>query len=91
MILNSKGEFNRCHIPRLVLVEEDDEQKGRIRKDQKEIEALQRLLDNDDMSWEERKRRELELAEVKRKKLEDEDEPKTNRKRRRIMKYNQIW
>ena len=37
MILNSKSEFNRCHIPRLVVEQEDEEHmKLRIEQEKKD-------------------------------------------------------
>ena len=60
-ILNSKCEFNRCHIPRLVVEEEDkDEMVLRQTLEQHEREAITRELDEDDVQWERRKQRDRE-------------------------------
>ena len=51
-ILNSKGEYNRCHIPRLVVEEEDPQCKEqRLLREEQEAEELTRSLEQDDMSW----------------------------------------
>ena len=60
-ILNSKCEFNRCHIPRLVVEEEDkDEMVLRQTLEQQERVAITRELDEDDVQWERRKQRDRE-------------------------------
>ena len=53
MILNSKYEFNRCHIPRLV-VEKEDEQVTlkRLEQERRDREELDNALNNMDLSWE---------------------------------------
>ena len=55
-ILNSRSEFNRCHIPRLVLEEEEDETTKKREQDEKrEMEELKKSMDQEDTTWEERK------------------------------------
>ena len=54
-ILNSHSEFNRCHIPRLVVeVEEEGIRKARERKEEEEIKELIRSLESEELTWEER-------------------------------------
>ena len=66
-ILNSRAEFNRCHIPRLVVEEEDDSSKQeRMEKEKTDQEDLDKALEDQDITWVERKARERELAERKR-------------------------
>ena len=66
-ILNSKGEFNRCHIPRLVLEEEDDDaKKTRLEREQQEKRDLKDCLDKEVECWELGKHRERDLKEKKR-------------------------
>ena len=52
-ILNSRGEFSRCHIPRLQVVEEEQQM------DSKEREQNTRLLREQDRDWEKNKAMEL--------------------------------
>ena len=74
-ILNSKAEFNRCHIPRL-MVEEEDEESKKLREDRekKEDEELVRVLEDMDLAWEERKSKEMEMADRKRRRPRDQEE-----------------
>ena len=66
-ILNSKSEFNRCHIPRLVVEEEEEDvRKQRLAKEEKERQELIRGLDKDVEEWKHGKHRELELKDKKR-------------------------
>ena len=66
-ILNSKAEFNRCHIPRLVVEEEDQEvRKKREQREEQERKETLRILEQEDITWEERKKREQELKMKKR-------------------------
>ena len=52
-ILNSKSEYDRCKIPRLVLEEVDEEQ---IKKDEEqEMREKMKLLDAEEKSWGEAK------------------------------------
>ena len=54
-ILNSRSEFNRCHIPRLVVeVEEEGIRKAREQKEEEEIKELIRSLESEELTWEER-------------------------------------
>ena len=85
-ILNSKAEFNRCHIPRLVVEEEDEEQRTkRLGEELKSNQDIEQLLSNMDTSWEQRKARERDQAAKKRRGSEAEGEQRV--KRRRKMKY----
>ena len=55
-ILNSRSEFNRCHIPRLVFEEEEEETtKMREQHEKLEMEKLMKAMEQEDLSWEERK------------------------------------
>ena len=64
--MNSKSEFNCCHIPWLVVEKEDKEKKKlRMEQEQKNKMKMDRLLLDMDLSWEERKTRIQELAEKK--------------------------
>ena len=57
-ILNSRSEFNRCHIPRLVLEEDGEETtKERNQEENRELEELKKSLDQEDITWEEWKTR----------------------------------
>ena len=75
-ILNSHSEFNRCHIPRLVVeVEEEGIRKAREQKEEEEIKELIRSLESEELSWEERKKHERHLAKKKRRRgSETEDQ-----------------
>ena len=74
-ILNSRSEYNRCHIPRLVVeVEEEGIRKAREQKEEEEIKELIRSLESEDLSWEERKKRERELAVKKRRRGSEMDD-----------------
>ena len=93
-ILNSRAESNRCHIPRLVVGEEDqkiaEEQQVREQEDDN---ALAQTLGDMDLSWEARKTREQEIKDRKRRRMgaEDEDAPEDGgwkRKRRKRMEYD---
>ena len=66
-ILNSKGEFSRCYIPRLVIEEEDQEAKEeRLSMEKQERDLVTKLMDEDDDEWEKRKQRDRELRDKKR-------------------------
>ena len=55
-VLNSKSEFNRSHIPRLVVeVEEEEKKTRRLEQEQADREELNKILQDMDLSWEERK------------------------------------
>ena len=87
-ILNSRGEFSRCYIPRLQVVQEEQENNN----DGREITA--KLLREHDKTWEESRARELgneailgpKTSPTKRaKELDDEaPAPKTKRRRRKL-------
>ena len=68
-ILNSKAEFNRCQIPRLVVEEVDTEEQKKL--EEQEVERLQELIERNREEWGSKKlkEREKELKE-KMKKLE---------------------
>ena len=88
-VLNSKSEFNRCYIPRMVVEEEEETSKrDRLAREQLEREETQLALEQMDETWEQRKSRERELAAKKRGRGNDvmtEGERKPKRSRR--MKY----
>ena len=75
-ILNSRSEFNRCHIPTLVVeVKEEEIRKAREQKEEEEIKRLIRSLESEELSWEERKKRERDLPKKKRRReSETEDQ-----------------
>ena len=50
-ILNSKSEYNRCHIPRL-RVEDKEEEKKRDKKELEIIEKIEEELDREQDTWE---------------------------------------
>ena len=93
-ILNSKSEFERCHIPRLVLEEEEDEEEmekkeeQRVREEQERIEiqarswgakAYKERMEDDRKTWEQEEK-------VGAKTRRAEDAPKEQRKRKRRRK-----
>ena len=97
-ILNSKAEFNRCRIPRLVVEEQDTKQQEE--EEEKEQEELGELLNNNMEDWDSQKTaaREQEdkemrskLGKIKNKsignKREQEDHAGATRKRRKKLKY----
>ena len=66
-ILNSKGEFNRCHIPRLVVEEESTDQKLERRKwEQSEKDKKRLELEQEDSDWQRSKVREQDRLGAKR-------------------------
>ena len=81
-ILNSKSEHNRCHIPRLVIEEEDEETMKR-KIDMEAAEEAEKLRDM--REWEMRKRR--NLLETKRRRHSVESE---GRKRSKKLKFERI-
>ena len=91
-VLNSKSEFNRSHIPRMIVeVEEDDKKARRLELEQADKEEIERILENMDLTWEERKSRARELAEKKRRRLSDiVEEGAKPKKRRKKMKYTMV-
>ena len=55
-ILNSRSEYNRCHIPRLVVErEEEGAIKEREQWEEKEREEVLKIMEQDDLTWEEGK------------------------------------
>ena len=48
-ILNSKAEFNRCQIPRLVVEEVDTEEQKKL--EEQEVERLQELIERNREEW----------------------------------------
>ena len=87
-ILNSRAEFNRCYIPRLVVEEEDEEAKTqRLQHEEQEIKELLESLELEDLGWEERKRLENELSKKKRRReSESLDDDRQVGERRKIKK-----
>ena len=93
-ILNSKSEYNRCHVARL-RVEDEEEQKRREEEITKEGEQKDKELDKEQYEWERRKphngdgeRRKIAggskgLVRVSKKRLEEEGEGATTQKRRK--------
>ena len=74
-ILNSKGEYNQCHIPRLV-VEPDDEESNSSRKveEQQAMVELVKSMNEEEVRWRDKKTREQELARVKRRRKLSKDD-----------------
>ena len=67
LILNSKAEYSRCYIPRLVIEKEDEEEKRmRMEIEQQRKDDLVRNLKDMDETWEQRKDTERMKAEKKR-------------------------
>ena len=64
-ILNSKSEYNRCMIPRLIVEEQDEEQIEK--KEQEELRAALDMLEACERAWEQQKTEEriLELREAR--------------------------
>ena len=59
----------------IVKEEKEEDIEARKEKEEQEIERLTRLLEQEDLNWEEKRKCEIELAEAKRKKgiMEEED------------------
>ena len=75
-ILNSRAEYNRCHIPRLVLEEEDEQTtKEREQLELLEMEQLIKELEQEDISWEERRKKAMEQVVKKRRRDGNSMEP----------------
>ena len=71
-ILNSRSEFNRCHIPRLVVEEEDeDSREQRLKLEEQTRQEIAKIMEQDDITWEEKKKREQELLKKKRSRAPD--------------------
>ena len=95
-ILNSKGEWNRCHIPRLVMEEVDeDDRKELQRLEQERKDELLKSLEDDDQDWKRKKTRDLELLESKRRRTseggdEDVECEGGGRRRAKKLKYSMM-
>ena len=90
MILYSKSELNRCHIPRLVVEQEDEEhRKLKMEQEKKDKEELVKIMENMDLTWEEKKNREQELLSKKRVRISESGEGQKP-KRLKKMKYKII-
>ena len=91
-ILNSRSEFNRCHIPRLVVEEEDeDSREQRLKLEEQTKEEIAKIMEQEDITWEEKKKREQELLKKKRT-ADDHNQGGANpvnggRKKRRKLNY----
>ena len=99
-ILNSKSEFNRCRIPRLVL-EEIDEEQADAQEDRELREALE-LLEQCERAWEDQKTKDRgeELREARnkvtkikervtsRKREQEQPQDGTNKRRRKKLKHS---
>ena len=56
-ILNSHSEFNRCHIPRLIVeLEEEGAKKERLEREKEEDREIRKIMEQDDDTWEEKKK-----------------------------------
>ena len=90
-ILNSKAEYNRCHIPRLTIEKEDeDDRKLRLEKEKAEKDEITMTLKDMDSTWELRKDQERERAEKKRSRQEDQEQEDVVKKRTKRMKYTPL-
>ena len=71
-ILNSRSEFNRCHIPRLVVEVEDQESKD-IRKswELQERREIEEIMEQDDRAWSNKKLREQQMMVMKRRRCSE--------------------
>ena len=98
-ILNSKAEYNRCHIPRL-RVEEEEEGKEREEPSKRNREQTAKELDEEQINWELRKTSEIDKERRSRvtlcltvgsRKRREEEEPNTELgskgRRRKRLKY----
>ena len=73
-ILNSRSEFNRCHIPRLVVqVEDEESKKTRREQEAEDDELLAKLLLQGDEDWSGRKTLERDLLKKKRSRKNEEE------------------
>ena len=94
-ILNSRSEFNRCYIPRLVVEEEEEEAKKlRLQREEQELDELTKRLELEDMTWEERKRIEQTIAKKKRRRESDtqgeEDRQVGERRKSKKLRFSRI-
>ena len=81
-------KFNRCHIPRLV-VEEEELKKKRLEQEKRDKEELVKIMEDMDLTWEEKKRREQELLSKKKVRMSESGEGQKP-KRLEMMKYRII-
>ena len=101
-ILNSRGEFNRSHIPRLQI--EDKEPEGAAESRKKDREQNRKVLKEQDKNWEEDRAREMGVngrmgataSPSKRRMLEQELQtegaaPSKRRKRRKHEVLSEDW
>ena len=87
-VLNSKAEYNRSHIPRLMVeLEQDEAKRQREEQEQLDKEEMEKILRSMDMTWEEKKSRTKELQEKKRMRNSEHKEDGAKPKRRRTMQY----
>ena len=88
-ILNSKSEYNRCHIPRLVVDKEDEEKrKQRLVMEKEKREEMKLTLDVMDKEWLEQKTRSREQGLCgKRERVPDVFEEEQRPKRARKTKF----
>ena len=88
MILNSKSEFTQCYIPRLVVEIEDEEaKKNGLEKKYREV--MNKVMEDMDLMWEQKKEREQELFAKKRVSMSESDGGQKP-KRMKKMKYRLI-
>ena len=106
VVLNSQTEYNRCHIPRL-RVEEEEETSKRKAQDMEEMEQIERELEREQMSWEtgKTKDRDKERQEIvwrssdirerrkgsNKKRREQTMEPERKGKRRKYCLLGEDW
>ena len=88
-ILNSKSEYNRCQIPRLVVeIEDDDKRAQRLATEKKSRDDMKTVLEDRDKDWSEQRLCNRDKAAKKRGRIpvlfDDEQKPK----RRKRMKYS---
>ena len=91
-ILNSKAEYSRCHIPRLVVEQEDEEvRKLRKKREKADKEDLQRIMEDMDLTWEQREDMEREQADKKRSRTMDmEEEVKVTQRKQKKMRFSKV-
>ena len=88
MILNSKSEFTQCYIPRLVVEIEDEEaKKNGLEKKYREV--MNKVMEDMDLMWEQKKERDKELFAKKRVRMSESDGGQKP-KRMKKMKYRLI-
>ena len=82
-ILNSRGEYNRCHIPRLVIEEEDEETRNeRLRLEKLETVDRVKSMDKEEQTWERRKTKGLDCKAEKRRRFSEDPEEETGGRRK---------